>query len=40
MWFEAAESLARQFVTNFSKFKDCTDQRMLDNNIFLDEVCS
>jgi phosphoenolpyruvate carboxykinase (ATP) len=34
-WLHAAEELARQFLSNFSKFKDCCDERILDDNIFL-----
>jgi phosphoenolpyruvate carboxykinase (ATP) len=37
-WRQAAEELARQFVNNFSKFTDCTDQMVLDNSIILGDV--
>jgi phosphoenolpyruvate carboxykinase (ATP) len=37
-WLHAAEELARQFVCNFSKFNDCTDQTILDNSIILQNV--
>jgi len=37
-WLHAAQELARQFVCNFTKFRDCTDQVILENSIIIEDV--